>query len=133
MKFISKFIILTSIFFSAVYANENYNYEIECTETHRFYKNLISWKLGGEFSVGDTILCYVDEIEMYTLDTVKSIEVINKTVPVYSLEVPGSQCYITNNILSHNVFVETPPIGVAGSGGGGGQGGNGCVIIIEHT
>ena len=28
MKFIFKFIILTSIFFSAVYANENYNYEI---------------------------------------------------------------------------------------------------------
>jgi len=81
---------------------------VEVSDTHGFFyapgwKIIVTDLRAGEDEV------YVKEGDSFVKRIVDSVELIAKTIKVYSMEIPKLNNYISNNIVSHN-FVTTIPV-----------------------
>ncbi|MDX1920776.1 MAG: Hint domain-containing protein, partial [Candidatus Caenarcaniphilales bacterium] len=79
---------------------------IETTPDHPFYVQSKGWVEAGKLNVNDKLL---DEKHSELL--IKSIEIVDHSVPVYNLEIEGNHTYFAHGVLVHNVnclITQTP-------------------------
>jgi hypothetical protein len=69
---------------------------LKTTPNHPFYSNG-EWKEAGKLLIGDKIL-HIDGVE----HKVKSIDVVDKSLDVYNIEVDGTHNYFAEGYLVHN-------------------------------
>jgi hypothetical protein len=101
-------------------------YEVKVSDSHEFWLDNNDKISVGDLIVGQTEI-YIKTENSIKKVLVESVETINHNVDVYTLSVAGTNNYISDGIISHNI---EPPIG--GTTSYNGQAGFGSAVIYAE-
>ena len=101
-------------------------YEVKVSDSHEFWLDNNDKISVGDLIVGQTEI-YIKTENSIKKGLVESVETINHNVDVYTLSVAGTNNYISDGIISHNI---EPPIG--GTVSYSGQAGFGSAVIYAE-
>jgi hypothetical protein len=88
---------------NTIYKVKAGGYEVKVSDSHGFWLDNNTEILVGDLVAGKTEI-YIESENSIKKVLVDSVEIINGEVDVYTLEVAGTNNYISNNILSHNSY-----------------------------
>jgi hypothetical protein len=126
-KFISNPVTeISSRIVDIIYKVKAGEYEVKVSDSHEFWLDNNDKILVGDLIVGQTEI-YIKTENSIKKVLVESVETINHNVDVYTLSVAGTNNYISDGIISHNI---EPPIG--GTTSYSGQAGYGSIILYTE-
>jgi hypothetical protein len=103
-KFISTFVTGTkSRKVDKIYKVKAGGYEVKVSDSHGFWLDDNTEIYVGDLIAGESEI-YIESENSIKKVLVDSVEIINEEVDVYTIEVAGTNNYISNNILSHNSY-----------------------------
>jgi len=103
-KFISTFVTGTKTRkVDKIYKVNAGGYEVKVSDSHGFWLDNNTEIYVGDLVAGESEI-YIESGGSIKKVLVDSIEIINEEVDVYTIEVAGTNNYISNNILSHNSY-----------------------------
>jgi len=103
-KFISTFVTGTKTRkVDKIYKVKADGYEVKVSDSHGFWLDNNTEIYVGDLIAGESKI-YIQSEGSIKKVLVDSVEIINEEVDVYTIEVAGTNNYISNNILSHNSY-----------------------------
>ncbi len=101
MKFICKFIILSSIFFSAVYANENYNYKILGNKriSDQTIISIIDFKKNKKYEIED-LNNFQKKLYNTNYFSKVSLKIVKNTIQIFVEENPIIDFFYINGVVN---------------------------------